>query len=79
MAKKIQAKFDKYWGECNLLISITVVLDLRNNMTLINFIFCVIYSEEDALFEINIIHDSLYELYKEYVDDHTAANVGISM
>ena len=79
MAKKMQRKFDKYWGDCNLLISIDAVLDPRNKMTLIDFTFCVIYSKEDAPFEISIIRDSLYELYKEYVDDHTSANVGISM
>ena len=79
MAKKMQRKFDKYWGDCNLLISIAAVLDPRNKMTLIDFTFRVIYSEEDAPFEISIVRDSLYELYKEYVDDHTAANVDISM
>ena len=79
MAKKMQRKFDKYWGDCNLLISIVAVLDPRNKMTLIDFTFRVIYSEEDASFEISIVRDSLYELYKEYVDDHTAANVDISM
>ena len=70
MAKKIQRKFDKHWGDCNMLISIAVVLDPRNKMTLIDFTFCVIYFEEDALFEISIVHDSLYELYKEYEEDH---------
>ena len=79
MAKKMQRKFDKYWGDCNPLISITAVLDPRNKMILIDFTFRVIYFGEDAPFEISIVCDSLYELYKEYVDDHTTANVGISM
>ena len=79
MAKKMQKKFDKYWGDCNLLISIAVVLDPRNKMTLIYFTFRVIYFEKDVPFEISIVRDSLYELYKKYVDDNTIANVGISM
>ena len=79
MAKKMQRKFDKYWGDCNLLISIAVVLDPRNKMTLIIFTVRVIYFEEDAHFEISIVRDSLYELYKKYVDDHTATTVGIFM
>ena len=79
MAKKMQRKFDKYQGDCNLLISIAGVLDPRNKMTLIDFTFRVIYSKKDAPFEISIVRDSLYKLYKEYVDDHTTANVDISM
>ncbi|MBA0646197.1 hypothetical protein Goklo_014179 [Gossypium klotzschianum] len=37
MANKMQRKFDKYWGECNLLISIATILDPMNNMKLIDF------------------------------------------
>ena len=79
MTKKMQRKFDKYWGDCNLLISIASVLDLRNKITLIDFTFRVIYYEENTHFEISIIRESLYKLYKEYVDDHTTTNVGIFM
>ena len=79
MAKKMQRKFDKYWGDCNLLISIAAVLDPRNKITLIDFTFRVIYSEENTHFEISIVRESLYKLYKEYVDDHTTTNVGIFM
>ncbi|MBA0611098.1 hypothetical protein Godav_011806 [Gossypium davidsonii] len=39
MANKMQRKFDKYWGECNLLISIATILDPMNNMKLIDFSF----------------------------------------
>ena len=42
MAKKIQAKFDKYWGECNLLISITAVLSVSKRMLLNILGLCVI-------------------------------------
>ncbi|KAG8491087.1 hypothetical protein CXB51_014265 [Gossypium anomalum] len=62
-------------GECNLLISIVVVLDLRNKIKLI-FSFRVIYSEKEAPRQIHIVCDSLYELYKEYVDEYAVANVG---
>ncbi|MBA0643878.1 hypothetical protein Goklo_028130 [Gossypium klotzschianum] len=37
MADKMQIKFDKYWGECNLLISIGAILDPKNKMKLIDF------------------------------------------
>ncbi|XVF54113.1 hypothetical protein PTKIN_Ptkin05aG0154800 [Pterospermum kingtungense] len=72
MAKKMQLKFDKYWGNCNLLISIAAVLDPKNKMTLIEFALRVIYSENKAPKQISVVHDSLYELYKLYVDEATA-------
>ncbi|MBA0642839.1 hypothetical protein Goklo_027177 [Gossypium klotzschianum] len=37
MADKMQRKFDKYWGEFNLLIYITAILDPKNKMELIDF------------------------------------------
>jgi len=38
MAHEMNAKFEKYWGECNLLMSIAAVLDLRCKMELIHFV-----------------------------------------
>ncbi|MBA0669961.1 hypothetical protein Goklo_024425 [Gossypium klotzschianum] len=69
-----------YLGECNLLISIAVVLNPRNmnKMKLIDFSFHAIYSEEEAPRHIRIVGDSLYELYKEHVDENATANVGTS-
>jgi hypothetical protein len=43
MASKIAQKFDKYWGECNLLMSLAAALDPRYKMKLINFCFPFIY------------------------------------
>ncbi|XP_039034843.1 zinc finger BED domain-containing protein RICESLEEPER 2-like [Hibiscus syriacus] len=77
MAGKIQIKFDKYWGEYNLLISIAAILDPK--MKLIDFSFCVIYSKDEAHRQIHIMRDSLYELYKEYVVEYAATNVGTSV
>ncbi|MBA0754825.1 hypothetical protein Gogos_019811, partial [Gossypium gossypioides] len=79
MTDKMQRKFDKYWGECSLLISIAIILDLRNKMILINFSFRVIYSEEEAPKKIRIVRDSLYEIYKEYMDKYAVTNIGTSM
>ena len=36
MVKKIKDKFDKYWGDCNLLIYAIAVLDPRYKMQLID-------------------------------------------
>ncbi|MBA0560741.1 hypothetical protein Golob_017619, partial [Gossypium lobatum] len=79
MAENMQRKFDKYWGECNFLICIAAILDLRSKMKLIDFSFCVIYFEEEAPRQILIMRHSLYELYKGYMDEYVATNVGTSM
>ncbi|XP_039117765.1 zinc finger BED domain-containing protein RICESLEEPER 2-like [Dioscorea cayenensis subsp. rotundata] len=39
MAARMIRKFDKYWGDNNLLISIAVILDPRNKMTLVEWAF----------------------------------------
>ncbi|MBA0770074.1 hypothetical protein Gotri_018750 [Gossypium trilobum] len=46
---------------------------------LIDFSFCVIYFEEEAPRQIRIVRHSLYELYKEYMDEYVASNFGTSM
>jgi hypothetical protein len=39
MASKMSNKFEKYWGNCNLLMALADVLDPRYRMKLINFFF----------------------------------------
>ncbi|WOL11396.1 zinc finger BED domain-containing protein RICESLEEPER 2-like [Canna indica] len=72
MARKMKVKFDKYWGDCNLLISIAAILDPRNKMQLVTFCFDAIYSKEEASKYIKVVRDSLYEIYQEYVDAYAA-------
>nr|GMC92138.1 zinc finger BED domain-containing protein RICESLEEPER 2-like [Ipomoea batatas] len=74
MAQRMQQKFDKYWGSSNLLLSIAAVLDPRNKMTFIEFSFPVIYSEYEATRQIAIVRDSLYGLYKIYLDKYAATS-----
>ncbi|XP_030959061.1 zinc finger BED domain-containing protein RICESLEEPER 1-like [Quercus lobata] len=78
MACKMKLKFDKYWGECNFVMAIAVVLDPRFKMTLINFSFPKIYQGFEVARNINCVHDSLYELYNEYVAHYTSSNAGQS-
>ena len=42
MTTKMSKKIDKYWGECNMLISLAVVLDPRYKMKLTTFCFSII-------------------------------------
>ncbi|XP_074562601.1 zinc finger BED domain-containing protein RICESLEEPER 1-like [Curcuma longa] len=73
MDNKMKAKFDKYWGDSNLLISIAAVLDLRNKMKLIEWCFLKIYFVSDAIEHISMIHEILHMLYNEYVEAHEAS------
>ncbi|XP_075480162.1 zinc finger BED domain-containing protein RICESLEEPER 2-like [Primulina tabacum] len=70
MVNKMKTKFDKYWGHCNLLISMAAVLDPRNKMKLIEWCFPEIYSEVDAIENIVTVRETLRLLYREYVDAH---------
>ena len=74
MACKMKLKFDKYWGECKFVMAIATMLDPRFRITLINFSFPKIYQEFEVARNINCIHDSLYELYNEYVVDYTSSH-----
>ena len=52
------------------------MLDPRFRITLINFSFPKIYQEFEVARNINCVHDSLYELYNEYVVDYTSSHTG---
>ena len=78
MACKMKLKFDKYWGECNFVVAIAVVLDPQFKMTLINFSFPKIYQGFVVARNIDRVHGALYQLYNEYVVDYTSSNVGQS-
>lgn len=74
MTLKMKVKFDKYWGECNLLMAMATVLDPRYKMMLIDFCFPEIYLEAEATRNISMVREALYELYNEYGSIHTSSN-----
>ena len=72
MVRKIKDKFNKYWGDCNLLISCAAVLDPRNKMQLVDWCFPYIYSEADKIEHVTTIRETLRMLYRDYVEAHRA-------
>ncbi|XP_059428518.1 zinc finger BED domain-containing protein RICESLEEPER 2-like [Corylus avellana] len=72
MASRMSDKFDKYWGDSNLFMSIAAVLDPRYKMKLINFCFPIIYPLTEACCHINNVLAVLKELFESYVYAHTA-------
>ncbi|KAF7131586.1 hypothetical protein RHSIM_Rhsim09G0090800 [Rhododendron simsii] len=72
MALKMKGKFDKNWGECNLVMALGAALDPRYKLVLIGFCFPEIYGDK-ADQNIAIVHKSLYDLYDECVVMHFQA------
>ncbi|XP_031277191.1 zinc finger BED domain-containing protein RICESLEEPER 2-like [Pistacia vera] len=75
MVRKMKHKFDKYWGECNVLMSVAAVLDPRLKMRVIQWAFPKMYSEAKGRANMVTVWDVLYELYGEYVQ----ANQGVTI
>jgi hypothetical protein len=72
MAVRMKSKFDKYWGECNLLMAIAAILDPRFKMVLIRFCFPIIYQEAEAIKNIEYVERILNEIYDVYVNEHNS-------
>ncbi|KAL0447879.1 UNVERIFIED_CONTAM: Zinc finger BED domain-containing protein RICESLEEPER 3 [Sesamum latifolium] len=67
MVARTKVKFDKYWGETNLLMSIAAVLDPKCKLRALEFCFPRLYSLETVKRQIATVRKTLYELYPEYV------------
>ncbi|XP_074337649.1 zinc finger BED domain-containing protein RICESLEEPER 2-like [Apium graveolens] len=77
MALKMKDKFEKYWGECNLLMSIASVLDPRYKLQLAIFCFPKIYlTEYEANRNVEMVKRCLYELYEHYVKNLVGQKFG---
>ncbi|CAI0389208.1 unnamed protein product [Linum tenue] len=64
--KSMQEKIDKYWKECGLILAISVVMDPRFKMKLVEFSFSKLFGEESPLY-VKMVDDGLHELFEEYV------------
>lgn len=73
--KKMKDNFDKYWGQCNLVMFIIAILDPRNKMQLIDYYIREIYSTFDSIKHIATVCETLHMLYHEYLEVHNANNV----
>jgi hypothetical protein len=69
----MNAKFEKYWGECSLLMAIAGVFDPRGKMMIIRFCFPLIYQEPKATTNVEYVLIVLHELYNEYVKEHNSS------
>ncbi|XP_031267001.1 zinc finger BED domain-containing protein RICESLEEPER 2-like [Pistacia vera] len=75
MIWKMKEKFDKYWGECNLLMGVAAILDPRLKMRVIEWAFPKMYPQAESRANVDVVRDALYEVYREYVDASKASTV----
>ncbi|XP_025703409.1 zinc finger BED domain-containing protein RICESLEEPER 2-like [Arachis hypogaea] len=71
MATSMKEKFDKYWRECNMVMSLACVLDPRCKLHVIKFCFPLIYKPEHMAAEnIEKVKNTLQEMYDEYAEKY---------
>ncbi|CAN1777208.1 Zinc finger BED domain-containing protein RICESLEEPER 2 [Linum perenne] len=74
MAAKILEKFDKYWGQCNLVVSFAIVLDPTNKFTIIYVMYPDLYDSSESSYYIGLVREKLTKLYDEYDTEFRAKN-----
>ncbi|CAN1284974.1 Zinc finger BED domain-containing protein RICESLEEPER 1 [Linum perenne] len=68
-------KFDKYWGDCNLVIAFAAILDPRNKFTLVEHCLKDLYTQDNYTAHVQLIRQKLYDLYNEYVGEFNEKSV----
>ncbi|KAJ9560909.1 hypothetical protein OSB04_006069 [Centaurea solstitialis] len=67
MVTFMKVRFDKYWGECNMLMSIGTVLDPRLKMRAIEIAWPKMFPSNVARENVRKVKEVMYELFDEYV------------
>ena len=67
------SKFEKYWSKFNAMLAITVVLDPRYKLRLVNFYYTNIYRVVDSIGYENV-HNKLTKLFMKYSAPSTTSS-----
>ncbi|KAL3527497.1 hypothetical protein ACH5RR_012153 [Cinchona calisaya] len=72
MVRKMKTKFDKYCGECNLLMAVAAILDPRQKLKAVEFCLSQLFPPNEVQENISKVRIVIFELYDEYVaaNDH---------
>ncbi|CAN1236154.1 Zinc finger BED domain-containing protein DAYSLEEPER [Linum grandiflorum] len=65
--KSMQEKLDHYWKECGLVLAVSVVMDPRFKMKLVEFSFKKIFGQVESCLYIKMVDDGLHQLFDEYL------------
>ncbi|KAK8565068.1 hypothetical protein V6N12_058643 [Hibiscus sabdariffa] len=60
-------RFTKYWGECNLLMAIGLVMDPRLKMRVVEIAFPKTFPSDLGRENISKVKDIMYQLFDEYL------------
>ncbi|KAK1362411.1 hypothetical protein POM88_046885 [Heracleum sosnowskyi] len=73
MTHKMKDKFEKYWGNCNLLMSIASILDPRYKMHYVKFCFPKMYTTEfEGNRNLTLVDNAIRKLFDEYIASYNA-------
>ncbi|KAK8957622.1 hypothetical protein KSP39_PZI001216 [Platanthera zijinensis] len=72
--KPMKTKFDKYWSDCHLLMSLAIILDPRRKMLFITYAFNKLYNNYEATQKVNLVKESLFELFSTYWDSSSTGH-----
>ena len=75
MVVSMKRKFDKYWGEVNLLMVLAAILDPRGKLMFVKFVFNELHSTNEAAIKLKEVKNSLYEVFDYYVEAHNATTI----
>ncbi|XP_078170092.1 zinc finger BED domain-containing protein RICESLEEPER 2-like [Carex rostrata] len=74
MSQVMFEKFEKYWGEVSLLMTIASILDPRFKMNLIGFCFKKLYQSYEVEARIEEVRSKVELLFQKYEKDYMASN-----
>ncbi|KAJ1703531.1 hypothetical protein LUZ63_003310 [Rhynchospora breviuscula] len=74
MSLAMYEKFEKYWGEVNVLMAVASILDPRLKMVSVKFVYGVLYSRAEVGSRIDEIMEKLRALYDMYAKDFMSSS-----
>ncbi|XP_078153675.1 zinc finger BED domain-containing protein RICESLEEPER 2-like [Carex rostrata] len=74
MSQVMFEKFEKYWGEVSLLMTIASILDPRFKMNLIGFCFKKLYQSHEVEARIEEVRSKVELFFQKYEKDYMASN-----
>ncbi|KAJ4752404.1 Zinc finger BED domain-containing protein DAYSLEEPER [Rhynchospora pubera] len=74
MSLAMYEKFEKYWGEVNVLMAVASILDPRLKMVSVRFVYGVLYSRDEVGSRIAEVMESLKSLYGMYAKDFMSSS-----
>lgn len=66
MCVDMMEKYEKYWSEHSIILSVAVVLDPRYKLRFVKHLYAALYGPTEVETRVKQVHDAFVELYKFY-------------